>query len=55
MSKLQILGEMVYPRLNSKKSYEPSSNSGFGNNMMNNGNTFSNSTNSTLDKMKNRY
>jgi hypothetical protein len=55
MSKLQILGEMVYPRLNSKKSYEPSSNSGFGSNMMNNGNTFSNSTNSTLDKMKNRY
>jgi hypothetical protein len=55
MDKLQTLGEMVYPRLNSKKSYEPSINTGFGNNAMNSGSTFSNSTNSTLNKMKNRY
>ena len=55
MSKLQILGEMVYPRLNAKKSYGPSPNQNYGNNGVTSGNTFSSSTNSTLNKMKNKY
>ncbi|MCI8310205.1 MAG: hypothetical protein HFJ45_08655 [Clostridia bacterium] len=55
MSKLQVLGEMVYPRLNGKKSYEASPKQGFGNGGMNSGNAFSSSTNSTLNKMKSKY
>ena len=52
MAKMQILGEMVYPRLNSKKSYSPVDNK---NSNVNNDNIFSNNTNNTLNQMKNRY
>lgn len=55
MAKLQVLGEMVYPRLNNKKSYEPSPNNVFGNGAGASGNTFSSSTNNTLNKMKNKF
>ena len=50
-AKLQILGEMVYPRLNSKTSYNPSPNMG-GDNYNPGGNAFSNNTNNILNKMK---
>jgi len=53
-AKLDILAEMVYPRLNSNRSYNPD-NSGIQSTGMNSGSAFSNSTNSTLNKMKNRY
>ena len=57
MQKMQILGEMVYPRLNSKKSYGPMSNSNYsqGNVNTTNNNVFSNSMNNTLNQMKNKY
>jgi hypothetical protein len=55
MSKLQMLGEMVYPRLNGKASYEPNKQASYNNTGMNPENAFSSSTNSTLNKMKNRY
>ena len=51
-AKLQILGEMVYPRLNSKTSYSPTPDVG---GMDYNGNNFSNDTNSTLNKMKKKF
>jgi hypothetical protein len=53
LRRLTTLGEMVYPRLNSKKTYDPTS--GVVNTTMNSGNGFSNSTNSTLDKMKSKF
>ncbi len=53
MTKLQVLGEMVYPRLNSKKSSGSMDNAM--NSNMNNSNVFSNNTNDTLNQMKNRY
>ena len=57
MQKMQILGEMVYPRLNSKKSYGPMSNSNYsqGNVNTTNNKVFSNSMNNTLNQMKNKY
>ncbi len=56
MQKMQILGEMVYPRLNSKKSYGPMNNSNYSPNTANtNNNVFSNSMNNTLNQMKNKY
>jgi len=51
-AKLQILGEMVYPRLNSKTSYSPSPDMG---GMDYSANNFSNDTNSTLNKMKRKF
>ena len=54
MQKMQILSEMVYPRLNSKKSYGPMNNVNTTPNM-NNTNVFSNSMNNTLNQMKNKY
>ncbi|MBR2290555.1 MAG: hypothetical protein IJ867_08315 [Clostridia bacterium] len=53
-AKLQILGEMVYPRLNSKTSYSPSPDMG-GMNYNPMGNGFSNDTNNTLNKMKRKF
>ena len=53
-AKLQILGEMVYPRLNSKTSYNPSPNMG-GENYNPGGNAFSSDTNNILNKMKNKF
>ncbi len=55
MSKLQILGEMVYPRLNGKKTYEPSPKMGYGEMDSNAGNAFSSNTNNILNKMKSKY
>ena len=55
MAKMQILGEMVYPRLNSKKSYGPVDKGNDGNANMNSGNVFSNDTNNTLNQMRNKY
>ena len=55
MQKMQILGEMVYPRLNSKKSYGPMSNSSYSQGPTNTNNVFSNSMNNTLNQMKNKY
>lgn len=52
-AKLQILGEMVYPRLNSKTSYNPPSMDNGGN--YNQGNAFSSNTNNTLNKMKKNF
>ncbi len=53
-AKLQILGEMVYPRLNSKTSYDPTPNMG-GANYGPQGNNFSSNTNNTLNKMKKNF
>ena len=56
MQKMQILSEMVYPRLNSKKSYGPMNNiSSHPNTQSSNTNVFSNSMNNTLNQMKNKY
>lgn len=56
MQKMQILSEMVYPRLNSKKSYGPMNNiSSQPNTQSSNTNVFSNSMNNTLNQMKNKY
>jgi len=53
VAKLQILGDMVYPRLNVRKSYDPTSRS---KSSYNGGsNVFSNNTNNTLNAMKNKY
>ena len=53
-AKLQILGEMVYPRLNSKTSYSPSPDMG-GATYNPNGNAFSSDTNNILNKMKKKF
>ncbi|MBR1539626.1 MAG: hypothetical protein IJ629_00295 [Clostridia bacterium] len=53
-AKLQILGEMVYPRLNSKTNYSPSPDMG-GASYNPNGNAFSNDTNNILNKMKKKF
>ena len=54
-AKLQILGEMVYPRLNSKTSYSPSPNNMGGASYNSQGNTFSSDTNNILNKMKKKF
>ena len=53
-AKLQILGEMVYPRLSSKTSYNPSPNMG-GEGYNPGGNAFSSDTNNILNKMKKKF
>ena len=55
MQKMQILSEMVYPSLNSKKTYGPMDNNSNISNNINNSNMFSNSMNNTLNQMKNKY
>ena len=55
MQKMQILSEMVYPSLNSKKTYGPMDNNSNISNNNTNTNVFSNSMNNTLNQMKNKY
>ena len=55
MDKLKVLGEMVYPMLNSKKSYNPSASGVVSNNYNAGGSGFSNNTNNILNKMKKSY
>ena len=53
-AKLQMLGEMVYPRLNSKTSYSPSPDMSSVN-YNPQGNAFSSNTNNILNKMKKKF